>query len=77
MEQRDGPAGLARMTSPDADRHTHEQGVDDADTPLAEQSTIQINRARMQGGGVGARELNGQRDPTGEVAAGDTAAPQD
>ena len=41
-----------------------EQGLDCADTPLAEPAEVQATRARMQGGGVGQREINAQRDPT-------------
>lgn len=62
------------MTDAAPDRDTEASGVDTPDTPLAQQSTVQINRARMQGNGVGQRELNGQQDPDRDVAAGDTAA---
>lgn len=45
-----------------------EQGVDSADTPLAQPTDLQATRARMQGNGVGQREINAQRDPTGTIS---------
>jgi hypothetical protein len=45
-----------------------EQGVDSADTPLAQPTEVQATRARIQGNGVGQREINAQRDPTGTIS---------
>lgn len=45
-----------------------DQGVDSTDTPLAQPSETQATRARMQGNGVGEREINAQRDPTRAVS---------
>lgn len=44
-----------------------QEGVDSPDTPLAQPTEVQATRARMQGGGVGQREINAQRDPTRAV----------
>ena len=33
-------------------------------------STVEVNRARQQGGGVGQTDLDRQRDPAGEAPAG-------
>ena len=38
---------------------------DDTDEP----SHVQANRARQQGNGVGQKDLDAQRDPTGEPSA--------
>ena len=40
-------------------------------------STVEANRAREQGGGVGQKDLDAQRDPTGAVSAGQSAVSAD
>ena len=60
---------MTDTTGPAEAQARQEQGVDSADTPLAEPSETQATRARMQGGGVGQREINAQRDPTGARSA--------
>jgi hypothetical protein len=49
---------------PAEEQAVQEQGVDEAGNPLASPTTVQANRARMQGNGVGQKEINAQRDPT-------------
>lgn len=54
--------------SPAEEQAATEQGVDSAATPLAQTDQVQATRARMQGNGVGQRELNAQRDPTRTIS---------
>ena len=40
-------------------------------------STVEANRAREQGGGVGQKDLDAQRDPAGAGSASQSSAPAD
>ena len=59
-------------TGPAEAQAAAEQGVDDPVNPLAEPGETQATRARMQGNGVGQREINAQRDPTRTRSADQT-----
>ena len=56
---------MTDTTGPADAQAAAEQGVDTPANPLAEPTDTQATRARMQGNGVGQREINAQRDPTG------------
>lgn len=59
--------------SPAEVQAAHEQGEGDPN-PLAVPSDTQATRLRMQGGGVGQRELDSQRDPSRDKDASSLAA---
>jgi len=59
----DNPGEQTRDTAADAD----ESG--DPDMRTYSPSTVEVNRGRMQGLGVGAQDIDSQRDPTGAVSA--------
>ena len=62
-ESRPGPS----RATPTGEGRSFSQDAEDAGDPAGasmEPDTVEINRAREQGAGVGARDIQGQRDPT-------------
>lgn len=68
----DDAAKPAEARSFDTDRQDGETGQDETDLgeglvgTTYEPSTVEVNRAREQGLGVGQKDIDHQRDPTGD-----------
>lgn len=72
-ERRADPDRKAKARpAPEETRSFDQDGEDETDLGEGEvgtsyePSTVQVNRARMQGDGVGQKDLDRQRDPTGD-----------